>query len=321
VRVPKELESIIFKSLEKTRDTRYRTAADFAAALESIRASIPPDQKYGVGERMVTLSAAKTLADLPKYSPTGGTMAGGGTMSGGTQQTSPGTTQAATAGGTRAGSNEATVMERGMTSSSTPAPQGSNEATVMDRFGGTQAGGAAPTAMERKAGWAGGPVAEPTVMERQVAGEPKKKSPVMFAIAAAVVIAIGIGAFLMMRKTPEPIATTTTAVAPTTTQVTTTATQPPSPGEGLLLLSATPWGDLQRIVHSKSGQQVRLGDDEISTPARISLAPGNYEVTLNGPNGKTMTVDVEIEAGKRTVKTVPMGQVNMDELEKEMNRP
>jgi hypothetical protein len=143
----------------------------------------------------------------------------------------------------------------------------------------------------------------------------------MFAIAAAVVIAIGIGAFLMMRKTPEPIATTTTAVAPTTTQVTTTATQPPSPGEGLLLLSATPWGDLQRIVHSKSGQQVRLGDDEISTPARISLAPGNYEVTLNGPNGKTMTVDVEIEAGKRTVKTVPMGQVNMDELEKEMNRP
>jgi hypothetical protein len=158
-------------------------------------------------------------------------------------------------------------------------------------------------------------------MERQLEA-PRKKNPVMFAVAAAVVIAIGVGAFLMMRKTPEPVvATTTTAVAPTTTQVTTTASQPPSPGEGLLLLSATPWGDLERIVHSKSGKPVRLGDDEISTPARIALAPGNYEVTLNGPNGKTMTVDVQIEAGKRTVKTVPMGQVNMDELEKEMNRP
>jgi hypothetical protein len=314
VRIPRELESIIFKSLEKTRDTRFRTAADFAAALESIRASIPPDQKYGIGEKMVTLSAAKTLADLPKYTPTGGTMAGSG-------QTTPGTTQAATSTGTRVGSNEATVMERGVTSASTPAPQGgSNEATVMDRFGSAQAGSAAPTAMERKAGWAGGPVAEPTVMERQVDG-PKKKSPVMFAVAAAVVIAIGIGAFLMTRKTPEPVATTTAAVLPTTTQITTTASQPPSSGEGLLLLSATPWGDLERIVHSKSGQPVRLGDDEISTPARIALAPGNYEVTLNGPDGKKMTVDVEIEAGKRTVKTVPMGQVNMDELEKEMNRP
>ena len=313
VRVPRELEGIILKALEKTRDTRFRTAADFAAALESIRASIPPDQKYGVGEKMVTLSAAKTLADLPKYTPTGGTMAG--------QQTSPGTTQAGT--GTRAGSHDATVMERGMTSSSTPAPQvGSNEATVMDRFGGTQAGGAAPTSLEAKAGWTGAS-AEPTVMERQVGPQTKKKSPAMFAIAAAVVIALGIGAFLMMRKTSDPVVATTTgtAVVPTTTQVTATAVQPPPPGEGLLLLSATPWGDLERIVHAKSGQPVRLGDDEISTPARIALAPGNYEVTLNGPNGKTMTVDVQIEAGKRTVKTVPMGQVNMDELTKEMNRP
>src|SRR5687768_1062600 len=86
-RVPANLEAIIFTSLEKKRDNRYPTAAEFAAALEAVRPSIPPDQKYGLGERMVTMSGAKTLADLPKYTPTSaGTMSSAqtqGTMVGG----------------------------------------------------------------------------------------------------------------------------------------------------------------------------------------------------------------------------------------------
>src|SRR5689334_5574687 len=75
VKVPSQLESIVFKSLEKSRDNRYATAGDFAQALEAIRNTITPDQKYGLGERMVTLSGAKTLADLPKITapaPTAG---------------------------------------------------------------------------------------------------------------------------------------------------------------------------------------------------------------------------------------------------------
>src|ERR1041385_2452073 len=64
--VPPQLEAIIMKSLEKNRDHRFETAADFAAALENIRSSIAPDQKYGLGEKMITLSGAQTLADLPK---------------------------------------------------------------------------------------------------------------------------------------------------------------------------------------------------------------------------------------------------------------
>src|SRR6266540_2300686 len=64
--VPAPLETIIMKSLEKSRDNRYETAADFAAALEGIRNSVQPDQKYGLGEKMITLSGAQTLADLPK---------------------------------------------------------------------------------------------------------------------------------------------------------------------------------------------------------------------------------------------------------------
>src|SRR5207237_4840849 len=41
--VPPQLEAIVFKALEKSRDQRFATAADFAAALESIRGAIPPD--------------------------------------------------------------------------------------------------------------------------------------------------------------------------------------------------------------------------------------------------------------------------------------
>src|SRR5438034_1694298 len=55
-RVPSQLESIIMRSLEKNRDARHATAGEFAHALEAIRNTVVPDQKYGLGERMVTLS-------------------------------------------------------------------------------------------------------------------------------------------------------------------------------------------------------------------------------------------------------------------------
>src|SRR5213596_3150699 len=67
VKVPAQLEDIVMRSLEKGRDQRFATAAEFATALEAVRNTIPPDQKYGLGERMVTLSGAKTISDLPKY--------------------------------------------------------------------------------------------------------------------------------------------------------------------------------------------------------------------------------------------------------------
>src|SRR5436305_5449602 len=86
VKVPPQLESLIMKSLEKSRDNRFASAAEFASALENIRNSITPDQKYGVGEKMITLSGAQTLADLSKI-PTGTYTGAGGTMSSPTSQT------------------------------------------------------------------------------------------------------------------------------------------------------------------------------------------------------------------------------------------
>src|SRR6185369_9835697 len=106
VNVPPQLEAIIMKSLEKNRDHRFATASDFAQALEGVRGSIAPDQKYGLGEKMITLSGAQTLADLPKVNT--GQFTGGGTMPQG------GTMPAQRVGptGTRAAAEEQTMMTR-----------------------------------------------------------------------------------------------------------------------------------------------------------------------------------------------------------------
>jgi eukaryotic-like serine/threonine-protein kinase len=303
IKVPANLEALILRSLEKSRDVRFATAADFAAALEAIRATIPPDQKYGLGERMVTLSAAKTLADLPKFTPTGSAATLGSTP---TQQTHGPT-------GTRIGGGDATVVERNLTAG-TASGLGSNEATVVEKIGST----AAPTVLESKAGWTAS--GEKTVLESKVQPQPKKSNVGMIAaIAAAVVIAIAGGAFLMFRPDPDPVVTTTATAATSGAQV--TATAPVIPGQhGVLLLSASPWGDIEKIVNAQNQAVVELSEDDRLTPARIELDPGKYLVTVKGP-ADSKTVDVQIEAGKSNRVVVPTGTVNYEELAKEVSQP
>jgi serine/threonine protein kinase len=319
VKVPAQLESAILKSLEKNRDARYATAEDFAKALEAIRATIPPDQKFGLGERMVTLSGAKTLAELPKVTT--------GTFSGATQQqtmagvTSPGTQI------TRGGSDDATVIERvGSPSTLNGAsptmvgtrPMGSNDATVIEKLG--AAGSAAPTVVESKVAWSNDPAAA-TVIERQIqpgAVAPKKNTGMIVAIAAVLVLVIGAAAFFMTRKEPAPAVVTNTAETGTVVTATAPNTNVPVPaGQGVLLLSAAPWGDLEKIVNAENQKPVSLSEDDLSTPARIELDPGKYTVTVKGPSG-SKTVDVEIAAGQRVPQHLDMGNVNYDELTSEL---
>lgn len=303
VKVPAQLESIIMRSLEKSRDARFATAAEFEHSLEAVRNTIPPDVKYGLGERMITLSGAQTLADLPKVTP--------GSF------TSPGVTS-----GTKSAADEATLMERGITQPTqqtlvgktigvgpTGTRSAADEATVMENLG-----AAAPTAVEPK--WAP-QAAEPTVIERKMTPDaPKKKNTAMIAaIAAVVVIAIAVGVIFMLKKqAPAAVATN----APSGAQVTTTGAAPIAGGKGSLLLSAAPWGDIERII-GPDQKSVALSADESSTPARIDLPPGNYKVTLAGPGGPK-TVDVNIEAGKRTSQHVDMGSVDVDGLTKEIDQ-
>jgi serine/threonine-protein kinase len=332
VKVPAQLESVIMKALEKNRDARFPSAGDFASELESLRASIPPDQKYGVGEKMITLSGAQTLADLPKMTSTGpaGTFGGmqqtqqtqqtfaGGTMAG---ATIGGTTPGAPVGptGTRMGSDDATVMERNLTAS--PRTIGSNEATVMERLGAP--GAAAPTAVERKMNFDA--QAEATVLERKLdasaaaAAPPKKNTAMLAAAAAIVLVLLAAGGYFLFKPKPEPIAQVPVTTAGTDITTTSSPTAPIAAGQGVLLLSATPWGDLDRIVNTSNQKEIALEEEFRSTPARITLAPGEYDVTLKGPQGPK-TVTVQITAGKPTQHNIQMDSVNYDELAKEVNQ-
>jgi eukaryotic-like serine/threonine-protein kinase len=298
-KVPPQLEAIIMKSLEKNRDVRFASADDFAKALESIRNSVQPDQKYGLGEKMITLSGAQTLADLPKF-----TTGSSGTYSGAapTQQTGRvGPT------GTRAADDEATRIER----AASPKTIGSDEPTVMERMQ-TQA---ASTQLEPKV-----LSAEPTVMER-IAPPKKSNTATIGAIAAAIVIVLGVGGYMMSRKPAPQSAAAPAPVA--STAVTTTAPAPANiaAGHGALLLSASPWGNIDKIVDDRNKQPIVINDDDPSTPKRLDLAPGKYLVTMSGPAGKTTTFDVQVDAGRTTSKSVNLGDVNFDELEKEVSKP
>jgi len=317
-KVPPQLEAIIMQSLEKNREHRFETAADFAQALESIRNSIAPDQKYGLGEKMITLSGAQTLADLPKVNT--GQFTGGGTFP------QSGTMPAARVGptGTRSAADEATIMEPGLKQTTMPgggSPKtiGSDEATVMENFGRTQAGGAgaagaAPTLQEKK--WQQAEAAA-TVQERQIQMPPPKKNTGMIVgIAAAVVIVLGVGGWFAFNKSrTQPVVTTT--AAPSSTQVTSTA--PIAGGQGVLLLSASPWGDLDKIINADTQKPVDLSDEKRSTPTRIELDPGKYQVTLKGPKQNT-TFDVQIEAGKRLSIHKDTDNVDYGQLEKEIQQ-
>jgi hypothetical protein len=243
---------------------------------------------------MVTLSAQRTVQDLPK----------------------PKTGQQPTMGSARTQADQPTVMERGGTLSSQPTviergKTASNEPTVLEKMSSQ----AAPTVVESK--WAG--EAQPTVLERQVA--PKRSNVAMMsAIAAAVVIVIGIALFVILRpKTQTPLNPGT--VAGGTVEVTNTNGTAPLPaGKGALLLSASPWGDIEKIINEKDKAPVDLTDEKRSTPTRIDLAPGTYLVTVSGPQGKQTTFDVQIDAGKKVPKAVDLGGVNFDELEKEVTK-
>jgi eukaryotic-like serine/threonine-protein kinase len=321
-KVPSQLESIIMKSLEKNRAARFESAEDFAGALEGIRASIPPDPKYGVGEKMVTLSGAQTLADLKMTSTGSGpqiTASGAQqtqqTMAGTMAGTMPGTKPVTGPTGTRIGSDDATVMERNLTAS--PKTIGSNDQTVMERLGAPGAG-AEPTAIEQK--WSGdaSSQAEATVLERQMSMPPKKNNMPLIAAAAALIVVVAIVAFVMMRK-PADTAVIAPPVAAGTDVTTTGSSAPIAAGTGVLLLSASPWGEVERIVSKNDQKEVSIEED-LSTPARIPLAPGDYTVTLSGESG-TQTIDVQIEAGKHTQKNVRMRDLNFEELTQEVTKP
>ena len=65
----------------------------------------------------------------------------------------------------------------------------------------------------------------------------------------------------------------------------------PAPQVQYAEINAEPWGTVTSIT-SRTDQSV-IKPNEV-TPARISLAPGAYDVTVTGPAGQTRTVEIQV---------------------------
>lgn len=178
---------------------------------------------------------------------------------------------------------------------------------------------AVSTAIERKLSPS---AAEATVLERMQPFAPPKKSNtgMMIGIAAAIVVVLGIAGAIIFKPTVQTptVAGPTAGTSVTATAAATTTTPIPA-GQGVLLLSASPWGNVEKIVDDK-GMQVDLSDDKRSTPTRIELAPGTYSVTMSGP-ARTETFPVQVVAGRRLPVRRDLGVVDFNELEKELQKP
>lgn len=299
VKIPPELEAIVFKILEKDRNKRHHDAHDLMRELEEIREAIPPDDKLGVGEKLVTVSQAKTMADFTAPGRTGRT-----------------TRKKPQSPATASGSSDATVVER--------IGGDGDESTVVERKG-TVTGSEAATVVERKGG---GPAtqataverkyqpqeAEPTLIEKvQHAPGKKSKGPVIAAIAAVIILGIaGTLWFLGSRDT-----TTTEPGVDTTVEVPATTTDPHSgplgAGQGALLLSANR-GELAELVDTETDRAVQLELADRSLPLRLHLDPGTYEVQILDGDGKVQTETVTIVAGQEVPVRPKFAKPDLDQI-------
>lgn len=316
VSVPAPLEEIVFKTLEKDRNHRFKDAAEIINALRALRDVIAPDEKHGVGDHMVTLSEAKTVSETLHPSV----------------RTKAGQTVAKRGSKAAAGEGEATVQESKADQATVVEPlAGGDQATMITRGGSGDA-----TAITRAGGRAGATMATrpgageaPTVMERKSAPtveKPKSKTG-LYAIAAILVIAIGVGAWLMF-KPKAPIGSGSETGTETTTM--TTTTEPPvtsevadhgalGAGEGALVLTASPNGSVEKIVDSNTNKAVALGDiKDRSVPLRIPLKAGRYEVTLSDPNGNVKVKVANVEAGAMASVHADFARPDLDKLATEI---
>jgi eukaryotic-like serine/threonine-protein kinase len=135
------------------------------------------------------------------------------------------------------------------------------------------------------------------VPSRPVSAERPRRSGGL-AIAAVVVIAIAIGAWMMTRNRPVAGSVST---EPSLLQASTVSLPSQDNGAiarpGRLGINAFPWANITSIRNLDNGQDVELSGTPL-TPAPIDLPPGRYEVTLSNPQFNTITRTVAIDAGE-----------------------
>jgi len=304
VNIPKSLEDVVLKSLEKDRDNRQKDAQEYINELIALRDLIAPDEKYGVGDSMVTLADQKTIQDVIAQATQQATQAGRTVAGQPRTQPSP------------MGGGDATVVEH---LAGGPATQ----ATVVERLGGSEptmitrsdvatptmatavGNEAAPTVVERKMSPPTGGSAA-TVSDRFAAPEKKSKAPLAIG-AVVVVVLLVVGGWYATRKLAEP---TIPPEVPTTTPAGINA----GAGQGILLTS-TPYGALEDIVNADTDEKVDLSNlTDKTIPLRLPLAAGRYKLTLSDPDGRLDNRIATVQGGQFEIVHVEFQRPDIDKL-------
>jgi serine/threonine-protein kinase len=135
----------------------------------------------------------------------------------------------------------------------------------------------------------------PAPSARPVQKEQKRRS-MLLPIAALLLIALGVGGWVMMRK-PAPVEPPVTQPVAQASTVSVPTQEAASAQQGRLGINAFPWANVTSIRNLDSGQNVAIST--LVTPAPVDLAPGRYEVTLSNPQFRQpITRTVAIAAGE-----------------------
>ncbi|HPC82148.1 MAG TPA: serine/threonine-protein kinase [Thermoanaerobaculaceae bacterium] len=124
------------------------------------------------------------------------------------------------------------------------------------------------------------------------------------AVAAAAVLVVAV-------RKPGP------EIAPRPTPAQARATPPPATpaaaAEGILIVTAAPWGEVVSI-ESEAGASAVTGAPR-ATPVRLVLPAGRYTVAARDPaSGRTVKRSVEVTAGRAVRIVLEVGPVSADEL-------
>ncbi len=121
----------------------------------------------------------------------------------------------------------------------------------------------------------------------------KTKTPRWIAAAAAVLVMIA-GAFMIWKNS--------TATAPTTT---TAAPAQSAATPAYLAINAFPWANVTAIRNVETGKQVELKQPVVTPAALSDLPPGRYELTLANPAfSKPISKTVELGQGQEQIVNV-----------------
>ncbi len=268
-----ELEAILLRALEKDRSKRFRSARQFAAALEAILPSLPDRPGLPTGGARPEITTSDRNVQTVESSNQG-------------------------TGATAAASSEAETVE----SSALEIPTGDapfiapdahatsetrietvDEAVIFDEDATVPESNALRSLDQRTLSQP--PIDDTPVREQRAARWPW---------AALLLILVAVAVALFVTRAKDDVA----QAGPDTATTTGAADAPASPAERSIVgINAWPWGTIDRLENVDTGESIELEDPV--TPVSLDLEPGSYRVVMSNPSySASIRESFEVVAGR-----------------------